>query len=94
MLSKEEIDALLKNPKPIVRMATEQDHKWLIDYINTYPERFNEETRAFIAQLALHEMVVTDETDAFIAFSGQSKQRDQYQLNDSWFIHIPKMGGF
>lgn len=83
MLLKQEIDALLQQPTPIVRRATEHDRKRLVAYINAYPE-----LRAFVAQLASHEMKVTNETDAFIAFSGQIKQSGE--LHDSWFISIPK----
>ena len=92
MLSKKEIDALLQQPKPIVRTATEHDRKRLEAYINAHPERVSDELRAFVAQLASREMKVTNETAAFIAFSGQIKQSGE--LHDSWFISIPKEGGF
>lgn len=88
MLSKKEIDALLQNPKPIVRTATEHDRKWLGDYVTVHPERVSDEVRAFVAQLSLYNLDVTEETDAYIAFSGQYKVQDQ--LHDSWFIRIPK----
>lgn len=93
MLSKNEIDALLQNPKPIVRMANDQDRKLIDDYINAHPNQVSDEMRAFVAQIAHCDIQVTDDTDTYIAFSGQLRVHEQlndYQLNDSWFLTIPK----
>lgn len=88
MLSKNEIDALLQQPKPIVRMANDADRKFIIDYVNAHPEQVSDEMRAFVAQIVHYDIQVTDETDAYIAFGGQLQVNDQ--LTDSWFLTIPK----
>lgn len=91
MLSKKEIEALLQNPKPIVRKANAQDLALIEQFAKSHPAQLSEELQIIINQLQDYEMEVTEETEAYIAFSFLKKSRESlYVLNDSWFMTIPK----
>ena len=91
MLSEKEIEALLQTSKAIVLKGNESDLILISNYVNTYVQPVDEELKNILKQPERYNIEVTEETVEHISFSiSLKKSVEQYELEDSWFITIPK----
>lgn len=91
MLSKKEVEALLQTSKEIVRKGNDSDLLLISTYVNTHLQSVDEELKNILRQPKRFNIEVTEESIEHISFSiSLKKSVKQYQLEDSWFIKIPK----